>query len=296
LNNEFKCALLSKFLVYKMDVELAKTFLDIVRSGSLIATGERLHITQTAVTARVKNLEAQLGCQLFVRNRSGASLTEEGERFVTYATQIVQLWEKAKFDVPLPEEKTKSIAIGGELALWNPLLLNWIAELRSTHNSLAIRVETGDARILINRVNHGILDIALVYRPEYLPGLKIELLLEEKLIMVAAETPEPYIYVDWGPVYEQQHDSAFPGKRRTELTIDFGLLALEYLLQYSGSGYFRARVVQRYIEEKKLFQVPNAPEFTYPIYAIYRDDSAPDTVNQAINHLRTIAQQKIIWR
>lgn len=279
-----------------MDVELAKTFLDIVRSGSLIATGERLHITQTAVTARVKNLEAQLGCQLFVRNRSGASLTEEGERFVTYATQIVQLWEKAKFDVPLPEEKTKSIAIGGELALWNPLLLNWIAELRSTHNSLAIRVETGDARILINRVNHGILDIALVYRPEYLPGLKIELLLEEKLIMVAAETPEPYIYVDWGPVYEQQHDSAFPGKRRTELTIDFGLLALEYLLQYSGSGYFRARVVQRYIEEKKLFQVPNAPEFTYPIYAIYRDDSAPDTVNQAINHLRTIAQQKIIWR
>ena len=279
-----------------MDIELAKTFLDIVRSGSLISTGERLHITQTAVTARVKNLEAQLGCQLFVRNRAGASLTEEGERFVTYATQIVQLWEKAKFDVPLPEEKTKSIAIGGELALWNPLLLNWIAELRSTHNSLAIRVETGDASTLINCVNHGVLDIALVYRPEYLPGLKIELLLEEKLIMVAAETPEPYIYVDWGPVYEQQHDSAFPGKRRAELAIDFGLLALEYLLQYSGSGYFRARVVQRYIEEKKLFQVPNAPEFTYPIYAIYRDDSAPDTVNQAINHLRTIAQQKIIWR
>lgn len=84
-----------------MDIELAKTFLDIVRSGSLVGTAERLHVTQTTVTARVKNLESQLGCQLFVRNRAGASLTPEGERFVTYATQIVQLWENAKYDVPL---------------------------------------------------------------------------------------------------------------------------------------------------------------------------------------------------
>ena len=135
-----------------------------------------------------------------------------------------------------------------------------------------------------------------MYRPEYLPGLKVELLLEEKLVMVSAAEPEPYIYVDWGPVYEQQHDSAFPGKRRAELSIDFGLLALEYLLECSGTGYFRARVVQRYIEEKKLFLVPNAPEFTYPIYAIYRDNDTPDAIHLAISSLRTLARQKIVWR
>lgn len=279
-----------------MDIELAKTFLDIVRSGSLVATAERLHVTQTTVTARVKNLESQLGCQLFVRNRAGASLTQEGERFVSYATQIVQLWENAKFDVPLLAAKADTIAIGGEMTLWNPLLLNWITELRTSFESLAIKVETGKADSLIDAVHKGGLDIAVVYRPEYLPGLKIELLLEEKLIMVSAASPEPYIYVDWGPVYEQQHDSAFPGKRRAELSIDFGLLALEYLLQRSGTGYFRARVVQRYIEEKKLFPVPNAPEFTYPIYAIYRDSDSSETVHNAIKNLQALAQQKIIWR
>ncbi len=279
-----------------MDIELAKTFLDIVRSGSLVATAERLHVTQTTVTARVKNLESQLGCQLFVRNRAGASLTPEGERFVTYATQMVQLWENAKYDVPLPAAKTATIAIGGEMALWSPLLLNWITDLRASFDSLAIQVETGKADSLIQCVHKGVLDIAVVYRPEYLPGLKIELLLEEKLIMVSATSSDPYIYVDWGPVYAQQHDSAFPGKRRAELSIDFGLLALEYLLQGSGTGYFRARVVQRYIEEKKLLPVPNAPEFTYPIYVIYRDSDAPDIVHQAVERLRAISQQKIIWR
>lgn len=279
-----------------MDIELAKTFLDIVRSGSLIATAERLHVTQTAVTARVKNLESQLGCQLFVRNRAGASLTQEGERFVSYATQIVQLWENAKYDVPLPEAKTETIAIGGEMALWSPLLLNWIADVRASFESLAIQVETGKAASLIERVHSGVLDVAVVYRPEYLPGLKIEQLLEEKLIMVAAASPEPYIYVDWGPAYEKQHDSAFPGRRRAELSIDFGLLALEHLLQYSGTGYFRARVVQRYIEEKKLFPVPDAPEFTYPIFAIYRDSDKTNAVQLAIQSLRAIARQKIVWR
>lgn len=279
-----------------MDIELAKTFLDISRSGSFIATAERLHVTQTTVTARIKNLESQLGCQLFVRNRAGASLTPEGERFLSYATQMVQLWGKAKYDVPLPFAKTESITIGGELALSTPMLLNWVSDLRLQHDALAIQVETGEAESLINRVYHGVLDIAVVYRPEYLPGVKIELLLEEKLVMVSAAKPDPYIYVDWGPAYEEQHDAVFPGKRRAELSFDFGLLALEYLLKGAGTGYFRARVVQRYIDEHQLFPVPDAPEFTYPIYVIYRDSGASETVHQAMKSLRAIAQQKIVWR
>ena len=48
-----------------MDIELARTFLEIVRSGSFMAAAERLHVTQTTVTARVHNLEGQLGCRLF---------------------------------------------------------------------------------------------------------------------------------------------------------------------------------------------------------------------------------------
>jgi len=73
-----------------MDIDLARTFLEIIRSGSFIATAERLHITQTAVTARVHNLEEQLGCRLFVRNRAGARLTGDGQRFVAHGTQLVR--------------------------------------------------------------------------------------------------------------------------------------------------------------------------------------------------------------
>ncbi|WP_420197357.1 LysR family transcriptional regulator, partial [Escherichia coli] len=53
-----------------MDIEQARTFLEIVRCGSLVAAAERLFVSQTAITARVQRLEQQLGCQLFVRSRN----------------------------------------------------------------------------------------------------------------------------------------------------------------------------------------------------------------------------------
>lgn len=274
-----------------MDIELAKTFIDITRSGSLLATAERMHLTQTAVTARVKNLEAQLGCKLFVRNRAGASLTAEGMRFVDYASQLVQVWDKAKYDLSLPEENTDSLTIGGEIALWNPLLLNWISALRTNYASIAVTVETGDAAFLVERLRHGVLDLAVVYRPEYIPGLQIELLLEEKLIMVQTPGREaPYIYVDWGPVFSKQHDAALPGKARASLVMDFGLLALEYLLRNQGSGYFRAKVVQGYLEQGLLERVAHAPEFTYPVYLISRDEEQSATCQLAVSSLQAAVQ------
>ena len=44
-----------------MDISLARTFLEIVRSGSFVAAAERLHGTQAAVTSRIQSLESQLG-------------------------------------------------------------------------------------------------------------------------------------------------------------------------------------------------------------------------------------------
>ena len=86
-----------------MDIELARTFLVIVRCGSFIAAAEQLCVTQTTVTARIKNLEAQLHCSLFVRNRAGASLTVHGEHFVHYAHQLVHTWEAARTALPFAQ-------------------------------------------------------------------------------------------------------------------------------------------------------------------------------------------------
>ena len=124
-----------------MDLDLARTFLEIVRYGSLASAADKLHVTQTAVTARVQKLESLLGVTLFVRNRAGARLTPDGEAFVVYANQLLQTWEAARRDLPRPEGLHQMLHIGGEVSLCNPLILSWAKALREHLDTHALRVQ-----------------------------------------------------------------------------------------------------------------------------------------------------------
>ena len=246
-----------------MDIDLARTFLEIIRSGSFIATAERLHITQTAVTARIQNLENQLSCRLFVRNRAGARLTADGERFAAYARQLVQTWEAARRDLPLPRGYGELLTLGAEVSLCNPLMLAWVQRLRQALPGHAVRLEVGSGEELQKKLDLGVLDAALVHQPEYLPGLQVEQLLEEKLIQVVqAQNPTPYLYVDWGPAFRKQHNQALPEYTRAALSFSLGPLALQYLVQCGGPGYFRTRGVHRNPEECVNNRVEQAPDFS----------------------------------
>lgn len=279
-----------------MDIDLARTFLEIVRSGSFIAAADRLHITQTAVTARIRNLEDQLGCRLFVRNRQGARMTENGERFVFHASQLIHTWDAARRELPLPEGTGDIITIGGELCLWNPLLLDWIGRIREDHPSLAIRAEVGDMRRLQLAMENGVMDAALVHQPVYRLDVQIEELLEEKLVLVRSTTnPIPYIYVDWGEGFRRQHDAALPQHARSSLALDLGPLALNYILQKGGSGYFRTRVVQHYLEEGSLELVPQFPEFSYPVYVMSPRDNKNEMLENVLQILRTVSKEETNW-
>src|SRR3546814_804825 len=150
-----------------MDIDLARTFLEIIRSGSFIATAERLHITQTAVTARIQNLENQLSCRLFVRNRAGARLTADGERFAAYARQLVQTWEAARRDLPLPRGYGELLTLGAEVSLCNPLMLAWVQRLRQALPGHAVRLEVGSGEELQKKLDLGALDAARVHQPAY---------------------------------------------------------------------------------------------------------------------------------
>lgn len=279
-----------------MDIDLARTFLEIIRSGSFIATAERMHITQTAVTARVRSLESQLGCRLFTRNRAGARLTSDGERFVAYATQLVQTWETAKRDLPLPRGYDKLLSLGAEVSLSNPLMLAWVQRLRQALPEHALRSDVAGDNELLKKLELGALDAALVHQPAYWPALQVEQVLEEKLIQVEhASNPEPYIYVDWGPAFRERHDLALPGNMRSALSFSLGPLALQYLVQCGGRGYFRTRVVQRYLDDGTLKRVEQAPEFSYPIYLVYARAAQSPTLARAIELLHEVAGDDYDW-
>jgi DNA-binding transcriptional LysR family regulator len=280
-----------------MDVDLAHTFLEVVNTGSFIAAAERLNLTQTAISARIRSLEDQLGRRLFVRNKAGARLTPAGERFQPEALAMVQVWERAKQRVALPPGYENAASIGGELSLWSPLLTDWLVWMRSRHPEIALRAEVDTPARLLDRIQNGSLDLAVLYNPPSQPEWAVELLAEEKLIMVttsesSAYSPSDYIHVDWGPAFNASHQNAFPDLSHPSMSVSLGPLALSYLLRVGGSGYFRSGVAAPHLASGRLFRVPEAPEFSYSVYAAYSRRSEEDLIDRMRAGLRLFSRSQ----
>jgi DNA-binding transcriptional LysR family regulator len=278
-----------------MDIELARTFLAIVAAGSFVRAAELLNVSQTTVSARVRVLEEQLRRPVFVRSKAGASLTPAGEQFFRHAPALVQLWERARHQVAVPAGRRAVLAIGGELSLWDPLLLRWLLWMRASAADVALRALVGLPEDLLDQVAQGILDIAVVYEPRYRPGLKVELLAEERLVMVATPpgadgASADYVQVDWGPNFALQHGIGLPGRADPGLFVSLGPLGLGYILQAGGTGYFRHGTVQPHLESGRLELVKDAPEFLYPTHVVYAETGDAELIRIAVEGLRHVAR------
>jgi DNA-binding transcriptional LysR family regulator len=279
-----------------MDIDRARTFLEIVHSGSFLRAADRLHVTQTTVSARIRTLEEELGRQLFIRNRNGAQLTPAGREFERYAQSFVQIWERARHQLAIPSGRTSVVALGGELSLWNPLLLDWLVWMRKVRPEIAIHAQVGVPDQLIEQLRTGVLDIAVLYAPKMLPGFRVELLVEEQLVLVKTSDKDTdrasdYVYVDWGPLFAALHGASSTTFGEPGVLVGLGPLGLSYILRAGGMGYFRRGAAAPHIEAGELEIVEGAPEFTYPAYAVYPEAAETRAdIQEALRGLKEVVE------
>lgn len=281
-----------------MDIVAARTFLEIVKTGSFVRAAANLNITQTAVSARVRVLEEQLDRQLFTRNKAGARLTPAGDRFLRYATSLVQLWDRARHEVAMPVGRENVITVGGEHSLWNPLLLDWLVWMKSDCPQVAIRAQIDVPERLIDQVQEGIVDVAVVYAPPHRTGIVADLLLEEALVAVTTDprgesgSSEDEVFVDWGPEFRANHHVAVPDAPSPALSINHGPLALDYILAVGGSGYFRMEAARPHLDAGRLHLVAEKPRFSYSIYAVYSPKADERLMERVRSGLRAAAMAR----
>ena len=82
-----------------MDIRVLQYFLAVAREGSITSAAEQLHMTQPPLSRQLKDLEDELGVQLFIRGNRKITLTEEGRMLRQRAEEIVTLMEKTKSEI-----------------------------------------------------------------------------------------------------------------------------------------------------------------------------------------------------
>ena len=171
--------------------------------------------------------------------------------------------------------------------------------MRQNANDVAIHVEADYSPSLMRQLSDGVLDIGVMYNPRQTPGLVIEDLLEETLVLVATNRRqmvdgwvEDYVFVDWGEEFRRRHGEAFPDMDTPAISVGLGSLGLEYIRQNGGSGYFPIRVVQPHLDSGELYLVAGAPEMQRPAFMVYPEVTRnQETLDVALTGLREIASQ-----
>lgn len=169
-----------------LDIVALETFLAIGETGSVTAAAQRLNCVQSAVTARLRKLEEGLGASLAHRHARGVTLTEAGERLMTYARRIAHLAEEAEHAVAAarPGERLRLGTMETTAAARLPPVL---ARLRAELPELRLSLATGPSDHLTREVLAGRLDAALIGGRVEHPELAARTVLTEELVEARAE-------------------------------------------------------------------------------------------------------------
>lgn len=281
-----------------MDTEQARTFLAVVAAGNFVMAAERLHVTQSTVSTRIRTLETQLGCRLFVRNKGGATLTSAGRRFQKHASTLVRTVEQARHDVGIAEGFRATLTIGARIGLWDQFLLRQLPALLATATDLSVRAEIGVERDLMEGLVEGRIDVAVMYTPQSRPGLRVEPLFDDRLVLAStkplrrSQLGPRYVYIDWGPEYMARHGASFPEFFGAALSVNIGWLGLQHVLDNGGSGYFPVRLVRPHLKSGRLTIDSGRPEFTITAYAVYPADADDSVIGPALALIRQAAERE----
>jgi DNA-binding transcriptional LysR family regulator len=260
-----------------LDINDFRTFLEVSRIRHFGQAARNLCITQSAVSARIRQLEEALGKQLFIRERNNIQLTPAGEQLLSYAEIITTAWSGARQTIGLSETDSISLLVGGLPGLWDILLQEWLHAVYAKNDKMTVHAEIHGTEILHRRIMNGTLDLAFVYEAPVNDTLEIKAIADIPLKMVSSTehmsaveaTADNYVMVDWGTTFLNEHARHFPDMPAPLLHTDLGRIAFNFIADHGGSAYLAEPMCSGFIAQGKLHLVEDAPAFQRTAYAIY---------------------------
>ena len=147
-----------------MDIRTMQYYLAVVREGTISAAAQALHVAQPSLSRQMKELEDELGTTLFVRGNRKITLTEEGMVLRKRAEEIVRLMQMTEDEISqIKNHISGSVRIGAGESWAFHYLSRAAASIAEEHPDIRFHIISGDTHDLMDELNNGLIDFALIF-------------------------------------------------------------------------------------------------------------------------------------
>lgn len=169
-----------------MELRQIRYFLQIAETSSFSEASRQLCVSQSTVSQQIKQLEDELGAELFVRDSHNVKLSDYGTQFLPYAKNIAE-------DVRSGVARIKDVSglsVGtiniGATYTFCPLLGKTIEEFMKEHKGISIKLTCASMEELMQMLEDGALDTVLSYRPSrHFDNIESHILFNSNLCVIA---------------------------------------------------------------------------------------------------------------
>ncbi|QEM93839.1 HTH-type transcriptional regulator HdfR [Kosakonia radicincitans] len=262
-----------------VDTELLKTFLEVSRTRHFGRAAESLYLTQSAVSFRIRQLENQLGVNLFTRHRNNIRLTAAGEKLLPYAETLMSTWQAARKEVA-HTSRHHQFSIGASASLWECMLSDWLSRLYELQGNLQFEARIAQRQSLVKQLHERQLDLLITTETPKMDEFSSQLLGHFTLALYSAEPGKNkaelnYLRLEWGADFQQYEAELIASDDVPTLTTSSAEVAHQQLPQLNGCTWLPVLWAE---QKEGLHLVADTATLSRPLYAIWLQNS--DKQNQ----------------
>ena len=160
-----------------MDFRSLQYFVTVAQELNFTRAAERLNMSQPPLSNQIRDMEIDLGTQLFIRGKRHLQLTEAGQILYRRSLQILELSEKTRMDITsLGQELSGRLTLGTVEGRAPFLAARWIAGFRDEFPLVTFHIRNGSSDDVIDQLYRGVIDLAIIAAPydrEHLNGITV---------------------------------------------------------------------------------------------------------------------------
>jgi len=170
-----------------MEIRQLKAFVAIAETKTFTAGAKCVNITQAAISMQIRQLEDEVGLQLFTRTPRRVILTQAGEHLLARARRILREHDAALAEIAeIAGADYGRLRIGSASAMFSTKQLpNILGKLKEKYPNAEVTVSSGTSHALVEKIMHGAVDIAFISLPVEAANIQTDLLFSDEIVAIA---------------------------------------------------------------------------------------------------------------